>query len=66
MGYGEAKQSLFEIINKELSSPRERFNELMNPKNDELSKILKKGAEKAREIAVKTIQKVRKVSGFNI
>ncbi len=65
MGYGEAKQQLFEVLNRELSEPRERYNELINPKNDELEKILKMGSEKARPIAIKTIQKARKVSGFN-
>lgn len=65
MGYGEAKQALFEEINKMISEPRERFNELMNSKNDELEKLLKMGAEKARPIAIKTLRKARKVSGFN-
>ena len=65
MGYGEAKQALFESINKYLSEPRERFNELMNPKNDELDKLLKIGVEKARPVAIKTLAKVRKVVGFN-
>jgi tryptophanyl-tRNA synthetase len=65
MGYGEAKQSLFEKINSVLAEPRERYNELMNPKNDELEKLLKMGAEKARPIAIKTLRKARKVAGFN-
>lgn len=65
MGYGEAKQLLFETINNRLKEPRERFNELMNPKNDELENLLKMGAEKARPIAIKTLRKARKVSGFN-
>jgi tryptophanyl-tRNA synthetase len=65
MGYGEAKQALFEVVNRELAEPRERYNELLNPKNDELEKILKMGADKARPIAIKTLRKARKVSGFN-
>jgi tryptophanyl-tRNA synthetase len=65
MGYGDAKQTLFELLNKQFKGPRERFNELMNPKNDELEKLLKMGAEKARPIAIKTLTKARKVSGFN-
>ncbi len=65
MGYGEAKQALFEVINQQLAEPRERYNELLNPKNDELEKILKMGADKARPIAIKTLRKARKVTGFN-
>ncbi|MFW5799464.1 MAG: tryptophan--tRNA ligase, partial [Spirochaetota bacterium] len=64
IGYGDAKKTLFEIVNRELSEPRKRFNELMDPKNDELEKLLKMGAEKARPIAVDTIKKVRKVTGI--
>ncbi len=64
IGYGDAKKTLFEIVNRELSEPRRRFNELMDPKNDELEKLLKMGADKARPIAVDTIKKVRKVTGI--
>lgn len=63
MGYGEAKQILFEKINSILKEPRKRFNELMDSKNNELDNLLKMGAEKARPVAIETLRKARKAVG---
>ena len=62
MGYGHAKLALFEVLNRELSPLRQRYNELMaNP--DYLISILKDGKERARAIACQTIDDVRMAVG---
>jgi tryptophanyl-tRNA synthetase len=62
-GYGHAKQALFELVLSKFADERQRFDELMaNPV--ELDRILKKGADKARVIAVQTLSRVRKVLGY--
>lgn len=62
-GYGHAKQALYELIEEKFEKEREIFNHYMsNPQ--ELDAILREGEEKAREIAHKTLQRVRRVMGF--
>lgn len=59
MGYGTAKTMLFEKINSVLSGPRGEYERLMaNP--SELDAILSRGAEYARDVARKTMQRVKK------
>ena len=63
IGWGDAKEMLFEKINSEIAPFRARYNELMaNPK--ELEEILQMGAEKARRDARKRLEKVRKAIGI--
>lgn len=63
-GYGDLKQELFELLDETFAGPRERYNELMaNP--EEIERILKHGAEQAREIAVPLMQKVRAKIGID-
>ena len=62
-GYGHAKQALFELIVEKYAKERELYNHYME-NLDELQKKLEKGEEKAAEIAVKTLGRVRKVLGF--
>lgn len=63
IGWGEAKEILFEKINNEIAPFRERYNHLMaNPK--ELEEILQLGAEKARRESRKRMEKVRKLIGI--
>lgn len=63
IGWGEAKEILFEKINGEIAPFRERYNHLMaNPK--ELEEILQMGAEKARRESRKRMEKVRKAIGI--
>ena len=63
IGWGDAKEVLFEKINSEIAPFRARYNELMaNPK--ELEEILQMGAEKARRDARKRLEKVRKAIGI--
>jgi len=62
-GYGHAKQALFELIIAQFQTQREKYWELMENK-EELDRLLKIGADKARSIAQKKLQEVREVLGF--
>ena len=62
LGWGEAKKQLFEVMNAYISPMREKYNYYMSH-FDEVEKMLNAGAEKARIIAQKTIEKVRKAVG---
>lgn len=63
IGWGEAKEILFDKINGEIAPFRERYNHLMaNPA--ELEEILQLGAEKARRESRKRMEKVRKAIGI--
>jgi tryptophanyl-tRNA synthetase len=64
MGWGEAKEELFRVANRELTPIRTRFDELMaDPKK--LDGILEQGAAKARHIAAATVARVRKAAGID-
>lgn len=64
IGWGYAKANLFEVINDYLKIPRDEYNRLMNDRA-ELDNILKKGAERASEIATTTMDRVRsRMTGF--
>jgi tryptophanyl-tRNA synthetase len=64
IGWGFAKLELFEVINDYLKGPREKFNELMNNK-DEIDKVLNLGAERANAIAEQTMKRIRlAMTGF--
>lgn len=63
IGWGEAKDIVFDKINSEIAPFRERYNQLMtNP--TELEQILEMGAIKARRDAQKRMEKVRKAIGI--
>ena len=65
IAWGDAKQKLFEAINRELTEPRTKYDELMaNP--EEIKRILKLGAEKVRPRAQKILAKVKKGIGVTI
>ena len=61
--YGDLKKQLAEDIIKFTDPLRERINEIVR---DEayLSKVVKMGADKARESASKTLKEVREIIGF--
>lgn len=61
--YGDLKKQLAEDILKVTLPIRERFLEIQN---DEayLARVVKMGAEKARESASKTLREVREIMGF--
>lgn len=62
-GWGHAKQDLFEALNRELGPLRERYTAI---RADEagLDRTLDEGAEKARVIARRTMQRVRSAIGI--
>lgn len=62
--YGDMKKQLAEDMVKFISPIREKTIELQNDEA-RLKKILKDGAEKARESAAKTIAEARKLVGIN-
>ncbi len=63
IGWGDAKQQVFEHINAILSEPRERYNELMaDPAK--INGILDVGAEKARVHSSRLMAKLRKATGI--
>lgn len=63
-GYGHAKQALYELIMDKFAKEREQFNILMNDPG-ELERQLEVGESKAREIARKTLERVRGKLGFD-
>lgn len=63
MGYGHAKQALFEMILDTFDEPRNRYTYYQeNPA--EVTIALTKGAEKARQIAHKVLWRVRAKIGY--
>ena len=63
LGYGQAKQELFDLILTRFSKEREKYNYyLQNP--GEVKSALSKGAEKARKVAKKVLLRVRKKIGY--
>ena len=64
MGWGEAKEELFHVVNRTLAPLRERFNAVMDD-IPALDKILHAGAEKARPIAHDTLKRLRKAIGID-
>lgn len=65
MGWGEAKQILFEAIDSHFSEARELYRDLMgNPQKIDL--ILEKGAQKARTKAQQKLRAIRKLVGVEL
>lgn len=64
MGYGEAKQTLFEIIMDYYKPYREKREELARDRG-EIVRILNKGRDKTREVAAVTLKDVRNKVGLN-
>lgn len=62
-GYGHAKTALLELILTKFAANRERYNHLMENK-DEIDAALKIGADKARTIAKETLKRVRSKVGY--
>ena len=63
IGWGEAKQLLFELINSKLETPREIYNELMaNP--DQIESVLLDGADRARHHSLEFIKELRAAVGI--
>jgi len=63
MGWGEAKQELFEYLDAHLEAPRAEYTKLIaDPGHVEL--VLQQGAERAREYSTDFIGKIRKAVGI--
>ena len=62
ISWGEVKGELFTVANRQLASLREKYNYYME-NYTEVEKILAKGALRAREVATKTLARVRKAIG---
>jgi tryptophanyl-tRNA synthetase len=63
MAYSYAKQELFEVMNEFLKPMREKYDYFMENTN-EIEEILKAGSKKARQIAKKKIEFLRKEIGI--
>ncbi|MBN1271982.1 MAG: tryptophan--tRNA ligase [Candidatus Aminicenantes bacterium] len=63
MGYGTAKDRLYEKIRDYFKPFREKRSQLAGDK-EKVKKILAEGAEKARAVAFPTIEKVRRKTGL--
>ncbi len=63
IGWGEAKQVLFERIEADVAPMRERYDELMS-KTEQIESILQEGARKARAIAAPKIAALRDAIGL--
>jgi tryptophanyl-tRNA synthetase len=62
-GYGHAKKALFEIYERTFAPFRAKREE-MEKNLDYVEEILRKGAQRAREEAAKTMDKVRQAVGY--
>ena len=62
LAYGDMKNELYELLETTFSAKRDQYNKLMEDRA-ELDKVLENGAEKARDIAVPIMRKVRKAVG---
>ncbi|MCF7913206.1 MAG: tryptophan--tRNA ligase [Candidatus Cloacimonetes bacterium] len=62
LGWGHAKQALFEIINETITPFREEYNRLMADKGH-IDAILEKGSAQARELAEQKLVMLRKEVG---
>ncbi|MDF1568048.1 MAG: tryptophan--tRNA ligase [Spirochaetaceae bacterium] len=62
MGWGHAKQELFEKLNAEIAPMRAVYDELMAD-TTKIDAILADGARRAREVASRTITRMRKAVG---
>lgn len=62
IGWGDAKQQLFELVDAALSEPRERYVELM-ANTGQIDTVLAQGAEKAREHSRPYLRQLRQAVG---
>jgi tryptophanyl-tRNA synthetase len=62
-GYGHAKQALYDLIITKYAAERERYNYLMENKQ-EIDEALKVGAERARKVASCVLTRVRSKVGY--
>ena len=63
IGWGEAKQLLFEQLNAVLAEPRERYQALIS-QPDQIDQILQEGEARARAIAIPIVSKAKEIIGI--
>ncbi|HHE37969.1 MAG TPA: tryptophan--tRNA ligase [Candidatus Cloacimonetes bacterium] len=63
LGWGHAKQDLFEIMNETLTPIRDEYTRIINNK-DYIDEVLDKGAERANDIVSKKMLELRKAIGL--
>lgn len=63
LGWGEAKERLFKLLDAELGESRERYHDLMS-RPDDMEDILLAGAQKARKIAAPFLTQLREAVGL--
>lgn len=63
LGWGHAKQELFEVINRELSEPRARYYSIREDES-KLNSLLEEGRDRARAIGEPVLNRVRTALGL--
>jgi tryptophanyl-tRNA synthetase len=63
VGYAEAKQALFEVLEEQMRAPRARYRELLADPG-ELERALEAGGAAARARADATLQRMREAVGL--
>jgi tryptophanyl-tRNA synthetase len=63
IGWGHAKEALYEVINREITPAREKYLALMKDPQ-KIDHILAQGAERARQRAREVLGRVRKAIGI--
>ncbi|MBP3951889.1 tryptophan--tRNA ligase [Bacillus suaedae] len=58
ISWGDAKKELFNVMNRFLEEPREKYNELMSSP-EKIDEILREGAEKARSITTPFLKEIK-------
>lgn len=64
IGWGHAKEELFQAIDRYVTKPRAEYQRWMNSR-DEIDKLLQAGANQAREHASSLMKKIRKTIGID-
>jgi tryptophanyl-tRNA synthetase len=64
MGWGEAKEALFQAANRTLAPMRERFDSYM-ASPERVDRILAEGAAKARPLVAATVKRFREAAGVD-
>ena len=62
-GYGTLKKALLAAVMDTITPLRERYDTIMDNR-DELEQVLARGADEAREIAARTLAKMKKATGL--
>ena len=64
MGWGEAKQTLFTLLNSKIAPMRAKYDELMSDTSS-MDAILAEGSRRARLIAANTIRRLKRAIGVD-